>query len=176
MATAKKPPLFVVGTYQIGKEKVVRAIADALGSKIYADAAKRRILVQLQDDDLNRLITDDPAKACVHITSMADVRISALKKYQAKYSQQYVFFVFLFLLLLFTLLNEPNAIKIDGPTSSGSVQRDGRTLSTRHRCPICGPPCQARSNYLASLTLSTAATTRCALSFPRSSRPRSSPL
>jgi DNA cross-link repair 1A protein len=60
--------LVVVGTYSIGKERIVLGIAKALGTKIYASAAKRRICACLEDEEFMNLITDDPKEAQVHMT------------------------------------------------------------------------------------------------------------
>jgi DNA cross-link repair 1A protein len=60
--------LVVVGTYSIGKERIVIGIAKALGTKIYASSGKRRICACLEDDELMSLITEDPKEAQVHMT------------------------------------------------------------------------------------------------------------
>ena len=69
--TSDKPRgrlLVVVGTYSIGKERIVIGIAKALRTKIYATARKRRICACLEDDELMSLLTDDPKEAQVHMT------------------------------------------------------------------------------------------------------------
>ena len=66
--SARGKLLVVVGTYSIGKERIVMGIAKALGTKIYASAGKRRICKCLEDDDLMGLITDDPKEGQVHMT------------------------------------------------------------------------------------------------------------
>jgi len=60
--------LVVVGTYSIGKERIVIGIAKALGSKIYAPSGKRRICSCLEDPELMELLTDDPKEGQVHMT------------------------------------------------------------------------------------------------------------
>ena len=60
--------LVVVGTYSIGKERIVLGIAKALRTKIYASSGKRRICACLEDGELMSLLTDDPKKAQVHMT------------------------------------------------------------------------------------------------------------
>lgn len=52
--------LFVVNTYHIGKERAVFALAEALGSQVYATAAKQQTLrrLELPSTWLQRL-TDD---------------------------------------------------------------------------------------------------------------------
>jgi len=60
--------LVVVGTYSIGKEKIVIGIAKALKTKIYASSGKRRICACLEDEELMGMITDDPKEGQVHMT------------------------------------------------------------------------------------------------------------
>jgi DNA cross-link repair 1A protein len=60
--------LVVVGTYSIGKERIVIGIAKALKTKIYASAGKRRICACLEDEELMSLITDNPKEGQVHMT------------------------------------------------------------------------------------------------------------
>jgi DNA cross-link repair 1A protein len=69
--TSEKPRgrlLVVVGTYSIGKERIVLGIAKALRTTIYATSGKRRICACLEDDELMGLLTDDPKEAQVHMT------------------------------------------------------------------------------------------------------------
>jgi len=60
--------LVVVGTYSIGKERIVLGIAKALHTKVYASAVKRRICACLEDEELMGLLTDDPLEGQVHMT------------------------------------------------------------------------------------------------------------
>ena len=60
--------LVVVGTYSIGKERIVMGIARALGTKIYASMGKRRICECLEDEELMAMMTDDPREGQVHMT------------------------------------------------------------------------------------------------------------
>jgi len=66
--------LVVVGTYSIGKERIVLGIAKMLGSKIYAPAGKRRICACLEDPELMEMLTDDPKEGQVHMTSLGEIR------------------------------------------------------------------------------------------------------
>ncbi len=45
--------LFLVGSYQIGKEKVALAVARGACSKVFAEAAKRRVLGVFDWPELN---------------------------------------------------------------------------------------------------------------------------
>lgn len=77
--------LVVVGTYTIGKEKVVLGCAQALGTKIYcADKRKYRVYAQLEDAELHSLLTRDPRKAYVHVTSLMSINGDALKEHTAR--------------------------------------------------------------------------------------------
>ncbi|KAH9988396.1 DRMBL-domain-containing protein [Russula vinacea] len=53
--------LIVVGTYSIGKERIVKAIAKALCTKIYCDSRKAAILRCQSDPELHRMLTKDPS-------------------------------------------------------------------------------------------------------------------
>ena len=66
--------LVVVGTYSIGKERIVVGIAKALRTKIYASSGKRRICACLEDQELIGMITDDPKEGQVHMTSLGEIR------------------------------------------------------------------------------------------------------
>ncbi len=62
--------LVIVGTYTIGKEKIVKAVAHTLGSKVFcADSRKYRVYAQLEDPELHSLLTRDPG-ASVHVTNL----------------------------------------------------------------------------------------------------------
>ncbi|KAJ3503570.1 hypothetical protein NLJ89_g8372 [Agrocybe chaxingu] len=59
--------LVVVGTYSIGKERIVKAIAHALNSKVYCDTKKTAILRCQADPELDALLTANPLQATVHL-------------------------------------------------------------------------------------------------------------
>jgi DNA cross-link repair 1A protein len=52
-------------TYSIGKERIVKAVARAVGSKIYCDARKRGILMCQADEELHSMLTSDPVEVGV---------------------------------------------------------------------------------------------------------------
>ena len=63
---SKRPPkesvLFIVGAYQIGKERVFMSIANALGIKIYVDKARKKTIMQYSDwtlEDQSNISTDE---------------------------------------------------------------------------------------------------------------------
>ena len=63
--------LVLVGTYLIGKERIALALAKALGSRIYADPRKRRIIHALEWPELWETLTEDPLGATVHLVAMS---------------------------------------------------------------------------------------------------------
>ncbi|MBW0469197.1 hypothetical protein O181_008912 [Austropuccinia psidii MF-1] len=68
-----QPPslLVLIGTYSIGKERLVKAVAKKINSKIYCGETKKKLIFQnLQDDELNSLLTDDPFNAHVHVINV----------------------------------------------------------------------------------------------------------
>jgi DNA cross-link repair 1A protein len=62
--------LVIVGTYKIGKERIVTGICDILDSKLFVSAEKLKIIKCLQDDKLLQRIDRDPLKCSVHMISM----------------------------------------------------------------------------------------------------------
>ncbi|KAI9573981.1 DRMBL-domain-containing protein [Boletus coccyginus] len=79
--TLQERILVIVGTYSIGKERIVKAIAQALGSKIYCDPRKTAILRCQADKELHALLTADPEEANVHILPLGTVTSDNLKSY-----------------------------------------------------------------------------------------------
>jgi DNA cross-link repair 1A protein len=65
--------LFVVGSYLIGKEKVFMAVAKAVDGKVFTNRRKAAIYHTLENPTLKEILTDDPAKAKVHVVSMPDI-------------------------------------------------------------------------------------------------------
>jgi DNA cross-link repair 1A protein len=81
--------LVVCGTYSIGKERICKAIAQALGSKIYAPPAKNRIVKQLGDPELAELLTSDPREAQVHMQMLMEIRAETLQEYLNGYKPHF---------------------------------------------------------------------------------------
>ena len=91
-ALGKPPPprlLVICGTYSIGKERICKAVAQALGTRIWAPAGKRRIVAQLGDPELTALMTADPAEAQVHMQMLAEMRADTLAEYLATYKPHF---------------------------------------------------------------------------------------
>ncbi|GAA5892363.1 DNA cross-link repair protein PSO2 [Sporobolomyces salmoneus] len=77
--------LVMIGTYSIGKERIVKAIAHALSTKIYADPRKKELFLAQDDPDLHSLLTDDPLEAQVHVGWLSSIAREAMLDYLAKY-------------------------------------------------------------------------------------------
>lgn len=73
--------LVVCGTYSIGKERICKAIALALKTKIFASPAKIRICAQLGDTELTALMTSNPHEAQVHMQMLMELRAETLAEY-----------------------------------------------------------------------------------------------
>lgn len=76
--------LVVCGSYQIGKERLYKALATTLGTKIFADGSKRGLLECQEDAVLSELLTADPTKAAVHVVGMGSINVDALLELLSK--------------------------------------------------------------------------------------------
>lgn len=74
--------LVMIGTYSIGKERIVKAVAQALGTKIYCDARKRRILLAQDDPELHALLSEDP-KEVSHASLRTDTSLKCILSHLA---------------------------------------------------------------------------------------------
>ncbi|KAJ7105479.1 DNA cross-link repair protein pso2/snm1 [Mycena crocata] len=77
--------LMVVGTYSVGKERIVKAVAQAINSKIYCDSRKAGILRCQPDPELHALLTTDPLKADVHILPLGMISLDKLQLYLERF-------------------------------------------------------------------------------------------
>lgn len=77
--------LFLCGTYTIGKERVFKSIAHAVGVKVAVSTEKMKILTCLDDKELNKMLTLDYHTAQFHIVSLADMSFKKLHEYLKKY-------------------------------------------------------------------------------------------
>ncbi|KAL1412094.1 DNA cross-link repair protein PSO2/SNM1 [Vanrija albida] len=73
--------LVLIGTYSIGKERIVKGIAQALGSKIYCDQRKRSILDCEADSELHAMLDTDPTKCQVHLVPLMNISLERLQPY-----------------------------------------------------------------------------------------------
>ncbi|KAI1177547.1 DRMBL-domain-containing protein [Nemania sp. FL0916] len=81
--------LVVCGTYSIGKERICKAIAQALGTKIFASPSKIKICSQLGDPELTALMTSNPREAQVHMQMLMEIRAETLQDYLASYKPHF---------------------------------------------------------------------------------------
>ncbi|GAA5931232.1 hypothetical protein JCM1841_000868 [Sporobolomyces salmonicolor] len=81
----KERLLVLVGTYSIGKERIVKAIAHALSTKVYCDSRKRELFLAQDDADLHSLLTEDPLEAQVHVGYLSDISRESLQDYLGQY-------------------------------------------------------------------------------------------
>ncbi|KIY71920.1 DRMBL-domain-containing protein [Cylindrobasidium torrendii FP15055 ss-10] len=84
-----KRTLMIVGTYSIGKERIVKAIAKALKSKVYCNAQKTAILKCQTDPELHAMLTNKPLEAQVHVVPLNNVISDVLKEYVKKYQEHF---------------------------------------------------------------------------------------
>ncbi|KAH9479471.1 DNA cross-link repair protein pso2/snm1 [Psilocybe cubensis] len=82
-------PLIVIGTYSIGKERIAKAIARALDTKIYCDARKAAILRCQDDPELHSMLTSDPTKGFVHLVPLGSITSDQLKLYLDRFKDVY---------------------------------------------------------------------------------------
>ncbi|KAI8996416.1 DNA repair metallo-beta-lactamase-domain-containing protein [Trametes punicea] len=81
--------LVVVGTYSIGKERIVKAIAKALDTKVYCDSRKAAILRCQDDPELHALLTSDPLTAGVHLVPLGVIASDRLREYIERWKGRY---------------------------------------------------------------------------------------
>ncbi|GLB41851.1 putative DNA repair metallo-beta-lactamase [Lyophyllum shimeji] len=87
--TKSEKMLVVVGTYSIGKERIVKAIAHALQTKVYCDARKAAILRCQADAELDALLTSDPLDAGVHLVPLGFITSDKLKIYMERFKGKF---------------------------------------------------------------------------------------
>ncbi|VDB99877.1 unnamed protein product [Peniophora sp. CBMAI 1063] len=81
--------LVVVGTYSIGKERVVKAVAKALNTKVYCDSRKAAILRCQQDPELHAMLTKDPYSAGVHLVPLSVITSDRIKEYMDRWKSHW---------------------------------------------------------------------------------------
>ncbi|KAK8089155.1 hypothetical protein PG997_004116 [Apiospora hydei] len=88
-ANPKHRLLVICGTYSIGKERICKAIAQALDTKIFASASKIKIIKQLGDPELTTLLTTNPREAQVHMQMLMEIRAETLQEYLNGYKPHF---------------------------------------------------------------------------------------
>ncbi|KAJ3575889.1 hypothetical protein NPX13_g3874 [Xylaria arbuscula] len=81
--------LVICGTYSIGKERICKAIAQALNTKIFASPSKIKICSQLGDPELTALMTSNPYEAQVHMQMIMEIRAETLQDYLDSYKPHF---------------------------------------------------------------------------------------
>jgi len=76
-------------TYSIGKERIVKAVARALRTKVFCEARKRAILACQADAELDALITSNPLEAKVHLLPLGMITSDALPDYMDKFKGKF---------------------------------------------------------------------------------------
>ncbi|GAA98088.1 uncharacterized protein L969DRAFT_102230 [Mixia osmundae IAM 14324] len=81
--------LVLVGTYSVGKEKIFKGIAQALGSKVYANEQKHKLFSCMDDPELHAMLTKDPFEAQVHVTNLFAIKRETLEEYLEQFSRYF---------------------------------------------------------------------------------------
>lgn len=81
--------MIAVGSYLIGKERIILALAEAFDVLIYADARKRSILRLLQWPELEDRLTDDPCATPLHLVSMGLLGKQKLADYRDSFEGRF---------------------------------------------------------------------------------------
>ncbi|KAI1433040.1 DRMBL-domain-containing protein [Xylaria sp. CBS 124048] len=89
----KRRLLVVCGTYSIGKERICKAVAQALNTKIFASTSKIKICSQLGDPELTALMTSNPYEAQVHMQMLTEIRAETLQDYLDSYKPHFTHIV-----------------------------------------------------------------------------------
>ncbi|KZS90720.1 DRMBL-domain-containing protein [Sistotremastrum niveocremeum HHB9708] len=87
MEEGKERVLVVIGTYSIGKERIVKAVAKALNSKVYCDARKAKLLRCQNDPELHALLTSDPYEATIHVVPLQCINSDRFGSYLEQYGR-----------------------------------------------------------------------------------------
>ncbi|XP_076035054.1 uncharacterized protein LOC143021449 isoform X2 [Oratosquilla oratoria] len=86
----QNPKSFIaVGSYTIGKERVFKAIAEALNCKIWVSADKHRTLRCIGDQEILNCITSNKLQAKIHVLPMKELNLRSLKNYLETLKPQY---------------------------------------------------------------------------------------
>ena len=81
--------MIAVGSYLIGKERIILALAETFDLLIYADARKRAILSLLQWPELEDRLTDDPLSTPLHFVSMNLLSKQKLSDYRDSFQGRF---------------------------------------------------------------------------------------
>lgn len=73
--------LICCGAYFIGKERIALALSHALGVKIYVDKRRFKTMKQLEWQELEEQLTDEPTETPLHVVNMGSLRENIVTKY-----------------------------------------------------------------------------------------------
>ncbi|CAG7833714.1 unnamed protein product [Allacma fusca] len=128
--------LIVCGTYCIGKERVFCAVADSIGSKVFCEYEKRRVIKALENQYFIQLLCDKEENCQVHVLSMQKLNVKFLSEYLASRSQSYsnIFAV------------KPSGWEFSKGPKSGQVGSNLRSFSN-NTVTILGVPYSEHSSF-----------------------------
>lgn len=130
-------PLFLISTYSIGKEKILKAVASACGCKVFVTERKMRVLGSLRDPELDAIMTTDPGETRVHVVRWGllgatfpyfQPGFDAMESYRAKWG----------------------ASKVVGFVPTGWMYEMKKQLfrvQSKHQCEVHLVPYSEHSNY-----------------------------
>ena len=81
--------LVLVGTYSLGKERLVKQLAQSLQTSIFcAHASRHETLLELDDPELQGMLTRNPQEARVHVVSLHWISFESVSSYVQTLQQQ----------------------------------------------------------------------------------------
>ncbi|KZV74565.1 DRMBL-domain-containing protein [Peniophora sp. CONT] len=89
MDTFFSASLIFPSTYSIGKERIVKAVAKALDTKVYCDSRKAAILRCQEDPELHAMLTKDPYSAGVHLVPLSVITSDRIKEYMDQWKNHW---------------------------------------------------------------------------------------
>uniref|UniRef100_A0A1A9VB50 Lactamase_B domain-containing protein n=1 Tax=Glossina austeni TaxID=7395 RepID=A0A1A9VB50_GLOAU len=84
-----KKILYVCGSYLVGKEKFWSALAYEYDLKVWSEKNRRKALEAMNEENLMRLLVDDPYQANMHILAMVKLSYLNLAEYFASYETHF---------------------------------------------------------------------------------------
>ena len=94
--------LYICGSYVIGKEKFWSKLAEDFQLKVWAEGNRYKALMALNDEQINKLLVDQPTDANMHVIAMG--KLSYLVSLVFSYCLLDWFFILKHLLFVYTFL------------------------------------------------------------------------